>query len=267
MSQDSNENYFSRIFHFLIVIIFWLSYMKYDEHYVYTTVFLCTLLTLELCAKSVISGFHRYVNKICALLGFYAKQNCNSVPTFRDNLSAPSSRVKLGPLGCHEMSVQNCRSRLRKTWEERKSCTKCFVKLWWTFLCPHYGNTGIASVLSRRTPVFPKFATYLLKAQQFFHLVTYKEHFNSKLVLYIFWTKMVPRLIHKSIKFSSTTSIFTKNIISFSSHPSILYSDLSVCCIAGDWQPCRQPIFSYRFTYCRWQVWMCSSGILHSVEW
>jgi hypothetical protein len=34
------------------------------------------------------------VNEICKLLGVYAAQNGNSVPTFRNNLSVPSSRVK-----------------------------------------------------------------------------------------------------------------------------------------------------------------------------
>jgi hypothetical protein len=42
----------------------------------------------------VTSGFRRNVDDICALLGFYAVCSGNSVPKFRDNLSAPSSRVK-----------------------------------------------------------------------------------------------------------------------------------------------------------------------------
>jgi len=33
-------------------------------------------------------------NENCALLGYYAASNVNSLPTFRDNLTAPSSRVK-----------------------------------------------------------------------------------------------------------------------------------------------------------------------------
>jgi hypothetical protein len=32
--------------------------------------------------------------EICALLGYYAAQSGNSVPTFRDNLSVPPSRVR-----------------------------------------------------------------------------------------------------------------------------------------------------------------------------
>ena len=35
---------------------------------------------------------HQEVN--CILLGFYAANSGNSLPTFRDNLSVPSSRVK-----------------------------------------------------------------------------------------------------------------------------------------------------------------------------
>lgn len=44
--------------------------------------------------KGVTSGFHRDVNKACALLGFYAAYNGNSVPTFRDKLLVLSARVK-----------------------------------------------------------------------------------------------------------------------------------------------------------------------------
>jgi hypothetical protein len=43
---------------------------------------------------SVISGFGHNVHEICALPGYYAALNGTSVPTFRDNLSVPSSRVK-----------------------------------------------------------------------------------------------------------------------------------------------------------------------------
>ena len=39
-----------------------------------------------------------YINKpsrkICALLGYYAASCSNCLPTFRDNVSVPSSRVK-----------------------------------------------------------------------------------------------------------------------------------------------------------------------------
>jgi hypothetical protein len=41
---------------------------------------------------SVISGFHRDVDQICALLDYVAS-NGNHLPTFRDNVSVPSSRV------------------------------------------------------------------------------------------------------------------------------------------------------------------------------
>jgi hypothetical protein len=46
---------------------------------------------LVLC---VISGFRRDVHEICALLGYYIALSGSSVPTFRDNLSVPSLRVK-----------------------------------------------------------------------------------------------------------------------------------------------------------------------------
>jgi hypothetical protein len=43
---------------------------------------------------SVISGFRRDADEICNLLGYYAASNGNLSPTFRDNVSVPSSRVK-----------------------------------------------------------------------------------------------------------------------------------------------------------------------------
>jgi len=42
----------------------------------------------------VISGFRRKVFEICPLLGHYAVYSGNSLPTFRDNISVPSSSVK-----------------------------------------------------------------------------------------------------------------------------------------------------------------------------
>ena len=41
----------------------------------------------------MISGFRWKVNENCALLGCYAASSCNSLPTFRDNISVPSLRV------------------------------------------------------------------------------------------------------------------------------------------------------------------------------
>jgi hypothetical protein len=40
------------------------------------------------------SGFRRDADDTCALLGYYAASSSNPLPTFRDNLSVPSSRVK-----------------------------------------------------------------------------------------------------------------------------------------------------------------------------
>jgi hypothetical protein len=42
----------------------------------------------------VIAGFRRDVEDICALLGYHAASSGSSVPTFRDNISIPSSRAK-----------------------------------------------------------------------------------------------------------------------------------------------------------------------------
>jgi hypothetical protein len=43
---------------------------------------------------SVISGFRRDAEELCALLGYYAASSGNPLRTFRDNVSLPSSRIK-----------------------------------------------------------------------------------------------------------------------------------------------------------------------------
>jgi hypothetical protein len=37
--------------------------------------------------RSVISGFHRNVDEICAVLGYYTASNGNALPMLRDNIS------------------------------------------------------------------------------------------------------------------------------------------------------------------------------------
>jgi hypothetical protein len=44
---------------------------------------------------TLISGFRRDVDEICGLLGYYTASYGNYLPTFRDNVSVPSSRVKI----------------------------------------------------------------------------------------------------------------------------------------------------------------------------
>jgi hypothetical protein len=54
----------------------------------------CRLPDVTFCERvgiSAISGFRRDVDEICALLGYYAASNGNHLPTFRDNVSVPSS--------------------------------------------------------------------------------------------------------------------------------------------------------------------------------
>jgi hypothetical protein len=65
-------------------------------------------------AATAISGFPRHVDEICALLGYYAASRGNCLPTFRDNVSVPSSRaksprrpLKVVPIRCPETSVNN----------------------------------------------------------------------------------------------------------------------------------------------------------------
>jgi hypothetical protein len=72
--------------------------------------------------------------EICPLLRYYATSNGNTLPTFRDNVSVPSSRVKksnnvswttwslkMGPICCLETSVKDYHSMLCNIPEEGRS--------------------------------------------------------------------------------------------------------------------------------------------------
>ena len=73
----------------------------------------------------------RILYKIFALLGYYAASSGNPLPTFRDNLSVLSSRLKqasytywplkMGPIGFPETSVKDYNSTLRNIPEEWRS--------------------------------------------------------------------------------------------------------------------------------------------------
>ena len=69
---------------------------------------------------------------ICAVLGYYSAHSGNSLPTFRDNLSIPSSMVRnlcswkywplmMGPIGCPVTSVRNYHYTLRNIAEKHRS--------------------------------------------------------------------------------------------------------------------------------------------------
>ena len=96
----------------------------------------------------MISGLRHSVNEICAVLEFYAAQNGNLVPNFRDNLSVPYSRVKhsfwadspvkMGPISCSETSTHNYHSRVRKAAQLSKQGTS-LARLWVYLLCKAMG--------------------------------------------------------------------------------------------------------------------------------
>jgi hypothetical protein len=50
---------------------------------------------LKAVTMILISGFCRDVDEICGLLGNYTASCGNYLPTFRDNVSVPSSWVKM----------------------------------------------------------------------------------------------------------------------------------------------------------------------------
>jgi hypothetical protein len=78
----------------------------------------------------LISGFCHDVDEICPVLGYHAAWSGSTVLTFWDNLSVLSSRLKtskkkktsrplkMGPISCPEMSVQNYYSMLHNIPDE-----------------------------------------------------------------------------------------------------------------------------------------------------
>lgn len=74
----------------------------------------------------MISGLHREVDDIFALLGYYAACSGNFVPLFRDTFSVLSSKFMksltliMRPIDCVETSVRNYHYRLRNDREERR---------------------------------------------------------------------------------------------------------------------------------------------------
>jgi hypothetical protein len=60
----------------------------------------------------------------CVLLGYYAASSDNFLPTFRDKLLVPSpdfSTLRIGPIGCPEMSAKNYHFSLGNNPEEHSS--------------------------------------------------------------------------------------------------------------------------------------------------
>ena len=56
--------------------------------------------------------FIKYRYEICTLLGYYTAYGCNSLPTFRDNLSVPSSRSRNQRDYLNFLTLQDASNRL-----------------------------------------------------------------------------------------------------------------------------------------------------------
>jgi len=97
----------------------------------------------------VISGFGRNGDEICDLLGYYGAQNGKSLPTFRDNLSATSSRVK-------KFLIHNCFPT------ERVSMLHCYIA-WLIFYSGWYTQQSVCfRRLMNYWPGYSLFSSQLL---------------------------------------------------------------------------------------------------------
>jgi hypothetical protein len=79
--------------------------------------FLLGILFFRFTPHEILRKFHMR----SALLWDIAVSNGNDLPTFRDNVSVPSSHLKVGPIGCPETSVKAYHWMLRNIAEERRS--------------------------------------------------------------------------------------------------------------------------------------------------
>jgi hypothetical protein len=77
--------------------------------------------TVRVC----VSGFRRDVDKICVFLGYYEESSGNPLPTYRDNVSVLSSRVK--KIYWPETSVNNYHTTPRNTPEKCRSHDICVL--------------------------------------------------------------------------------------------------------------------------------------------
>jgi hypothetical protein len=77
-----------------------------------------------------VTSFRRDVYELCALLGYYAASNGNTLPTFRDIVSVLSSRIKkpwtswtlkMLLIRCSETSVKDYHSTMYNIPEKRRS--------------------------------------------------------------------------------------------------------------------------------------------------
>jgi hypothetical protein len=93
---------------------------------------------INILLQCLIPGPRREVDENCALLWYYAAYSGNSLPTFRDNLWVPSSKVKkfkmnwtfkMGQMSCLEITLRNYHYKLRNIPEERRyhSYTSIFI--------------------------------------------------------------------------------------------------------------------------------------------
>jgi hypothetical protein len=64
-----------------------IGYLKFSRYYLHHPMYYYETLQFALTVHlSLISGFRRHVDEICALLGYYAASCGNCLPTFRDNV-------------------------------------------------------------------------------------------------------------------------------------------------------------------------------------
>jgi hypothetical protein len=81
---------------------------------------------------SFLLNFNHFFDKICALLRYYAAQNGNCAPTFRYNLSIPSSKVKKSKKTNYALKVDvhssgercQCKTQSRKYSRDQKAICK-----------------------------------------------------------------------------------------------------------------------------------------------
>ena len=135
------------------------------------------VMLINILLQCVTPGSRREVDELCALLGYYAAYSGNSLPTFRDNLSVQSSKVKkfkmnwplkMRQMSCLETTVRNYHYTLRNIPEERRYHSSTSIVIGKVACVPMHHATNVlqavekCSIIIRLGAVGTSFASRLL---------------------------------------------------------------------------------------------------------
>jgi hypothetical protein len=116
------------------------------------------IMLINILLQCVNPGSRREVDEIYALLGYYAAHISNSLPTFRGNVSVPSSKVKkykmnwplkIGQMSCVETTVRNYHYTLRNISEEERYHSSTNIVIGTVACVPIHHTTNVLHAVEK----------------------------------------------------------------------------------------------------------------------